>query len=199
MTPAITVIIPVYNAKKYVGQCLQSIVNQTFQDYEVIVVDDCSTDGSVLEVEKYAEKFDGKLKLVKRTQNSGGPAVPRNIGLDYARGKYVTFLDNDDLYVESALEELYKLAESAQAEVVHAERFYVPDDSEVMINANTKMHIESAQSVDFVTEPTLENKTMVKKLTDFHLKKYWFTWNKLILRSFLIENQIKFPDIVVFV
>ena len=78
--PAVSVIIPMYNAEKYIGECLESLLLQTFQDFEVIVVDDCSTDNSFSIVESYIPKFDGRLKLTKTEKNSGGGGyVPRNI------------------------------------------------------------------------------------------------------------------------
>ena len=197
LSPAISVIIPLYNAEKYIAQCLQSILNQTFQDYEVIVVDDCSTDGSIAQVEKIAPQFGERLKLVKRNKNSGGPAIPRNIGLGYARGKYVCFIDNDDLFMQNALKDFYEIAESTQADVVHAERFLSPKDYVEDINDNTEFVIESAQPEDsFVKKPTLDSQDIKTRLSDFHLKKYWFVWNKIFRREFLIINQISFPDIV---
>ena len=89
--PAISVIIPVYNAEKYIQQCLSSILIQTFQDYEVIVVDDCSTDDSIKIIELMMPIFKDKLKLIKRSKNSGSPAIPRNIGMRCSRGKYISF------------------------------------------------------------------------------------------------------------
>jgi hypothetical protein len=102
---AISVIIPMYNSEKYIGECLDSLLAQTFQDFEVIVVDDCSTDDSVVIVESYAQKFSGRLKLAKTEINSGGGGyVPRNIGLSLSSGEYFYFLDADDFIVEMALE-----------------------------------------------------------------------------------------------
>ena len=67
--PAISVIIPMYNAEKYIGECLESVLAQTFQDFEVIVVDDCSTDKSVEIVQSYAVKFNGRLKLTRAEED----------------------------------------------------------------------------------------------------------------------------------
>ena len=91
--PKISVIIPLYNAEKYIGDCLESLLVQTFQDFEVIVVDDCSTDNSVAIVQSYAEKFGGRLKIARTKKNSGGGGyVPRNLGLNLSRGEYIFFL-----------------------------------------------------------------------------------------------------------
>ena len=195
-TLAISVIVPLYNAERYIDECLRSILNQTFQNFEVIVVDDGSTDDSVNKVKNLMPEFNGRLKLIERDKNSGGPAIPRNIGLGFARGKYVCFIDNDDLFTENALNDFYTIAESTQADVVHAESFLSPKNNEEHIDENTEFNIDSAQSNDFVDSPILENLNMPERLSAFHLKRYWFVWNKLIRRDFLIKNQIYFPDIV---
>ena len=124
-TCAVSVIIPLYNAKKYIGECLDSLLLQTFKDFEVIVVDDCSTDNSCAIVEEYAPKFGGRLKLTKTEKNSGGGGyVPRNMGLKLARSKYIQFLDADDFLLGSALETLYNVAEEYDADVVHIRSYY---------------------------------------------------------------------------
>ena len=88
--PQISVIIPMYNAEKYIRQCLISVLASKFKNYEVLVVDDCSTDNSVAEVRKLLPHFDGRLKLLSTEKNSGGAGIPRNIGIKNAAGKYVT-------------------------------------------------------------------------------------------------------------
>ena len=94
--PLVTVIIPMYNAEKYIAQCLESLVKQTFKNFEVIVVNDCSTDNSVAEVKKFEPQFQGRLILKSMKKNSGTPGLPRNTAIPLARGKYITFLDSDD-------------------------------------------------------------------------------------------------------
>lgn len=90
--PAVSIIIPMYNVEKYVGFCLESVLAQTFHDYEVIVIDDCSKDNSCTIVESYKSKFGGKLKLIRSKKNSnifGGS--PRNIGVKNSSGEYLFF------------------------------------------------------------------------------------------------------------
>ena len=188
-SPAITVIIPMYNAEKYIAQCLTSILRQKFQDFEVIVVDDCSTDGSVNIVENAIEHFDGRLKLVKQSKNSGGPAAPRNIGLDMARGKYISFIDNDDLFMENAFEDFYKAAEQTQADVVHAERHLENP------RLDENFFITSCQTEDFVDKITIETNDIAKRIELFNKKRFWYVWNKIFRRDFLMEHNIKFPDV----
>lgn len=98
-----SIIIPVYNVEKYLFDCLDSVRNQTFADWEAICVDDGSTDDSAIVLEAYANK-DGRMKVV--TQANGGLSAARNAGLRQAKGDYVLFLDSDDWLERNALEVL---------------------------------------------------------------------------------------------
>ena len=112
--PLVSVIIPMYNAEEYIEECLQNLLNQTLKNFEVIVVDDCSTDKSLEVAEKMIPAFNEKnLKLVTLTlsQNSGCPGIPRNVAMEHAKGKYIYFMDSDDFLDETALEDFYKVAE----------------------------------------------------------------------------------------
>ncbi|MBR4151501.1 MAG: glycosyltransferase family 2 protein [Selenomonadaceae bacterium] len=115
-----------YNAGKYIEECLDSLLAQTFQDFEVIVVDDCSMDNSVQIVESYKEKFYGRLQLVVLEKNSGGGSKPRNLVLKLSRGEYIFFVDSDDFIMLNALETLYTTAEEYDAEVVYYSSNYHP-------------------------------------------------------------------------
>ncbi len=192
-TPAISVIIPMYNVEKYVGECLDSLLAQTFQDFEVIVVDDKSSDNSPEIVDGYKERFSGRLKLIRSQKNSGGCAVPRNIGFGFAHGKYIFFLDADDLITKTAFEELYKIAEDFQADVVHCEQRYDFFDS---TKDFSKLKPKTFQRGKLVTKPTLETDDITKRISDFHEVRYlWYAWNKLIRREFLTENHIENPEV----
>ena len=91
--PEISVIIPMYNSEKFIGECLDSVFAQTFQDFEIIVVDDCSTDKSCEIVENYVKNFGKKIKLIRRKKNSGSGGEPRNDGVKNSCGKYLFFLE----------------------------------------------------------------------------------------------------------
>ena len=93
----VTVIIPFYNAKKFLKKSIESVLNQTYSNLDIILVDDCSNDGSVKIVKKFIKK-DNRIRLFKTNKNSGTVGVPRNIGIKHARGDYVTFLDADDYW-----------------------------------------------------------------------------------------------------
>lgn len=167
-----------------------SLANQTTQDFEVIVVDDCSTDGSRAVVENFFAQFGDRLKLMLLSPNSGRPGIPRNFAMTEARGKYVYFLDSDDLLTETALEELYDVAERFHADVVHPERILA------LFKKSGELCAEavSFQEGGFVTKPTLETFDIGKRMTDFVQRQFvWWACSKLFRRQFLVDNRINFP------
>ena len=118
----ITVILPVYNVEKYLKQCLDSIVNQTFKDFECLCVNDGSTDNSLSILQEYAQK-DKRFKII--TQKNGGTSVARNTGIKHTNTKYLTFIDSDDWITENYLEILYNKIEETNADIVRASyKFY---------------------------------------------------------------------------
>ncbi len=114
MIPKVSIIIPVYNVEKYLKECLNSVVNQTLKEIEIICVDDGSTDNSLSILEEYAKK-DNRINLLKQ-ENSGAGAA-RNKGLDSARGEYIYFLDSDDFLELNAIEILYNQIAKNQADI----------------------------------------------------------------------------------
>ncbi|MCI9554747.1 MAG: glycosyltransferase [Oscillibacter sp.] len=107
--PSISVIVPVYQAEKFLHRCLDSVARQTFSDWELILVNDGSTDGSAALCDRFAAK-DSRVRVFHRKKNQG-VSEARNLGLNEARGAYVTFLDADDCYEFHALETLWNLRE----------------------------------------------------------------------------------------
>ena len=114
----ISVIVPVYNTERYLASCLDSLLAQTFQDWEAICVDDGSTDECKNILQQYGLK-DKRLKII--AQKNKGLSSARNAGLDYAKGEYVFFLDSDDIIPEYALEMMLKIAEITNVPVVASE------------------------------------------------------------------------------
>lgn len=98
----VSVIIPVYNSEKFIKETIKTVQNQTYKNYELIVVNDCSTDNSKKIIEEEIKK-DNKIKLINLKENSG-VAIARNTGIDNAKGKYIAFLDADDLWEKEKLE-----------------------------------------------------------------------------------------------
>ena len=192
--PKISVIIPLYNAEKYIRECLISVLSSKFTDCEVLVVDDCSTDKSVEEVKKLLPYFDGRLKILSTEKNSGGPGIPRNIGIKSAAGKYVTFIDNDDMILPTALGDFFELAEKFQADVVYSEKYFVSNAPNKINGKNLKVMFVGAVE-ELVDEPTLESSNLDEKIHCDISGKFFITpWGKCYRREFLIENKIDFPQ-----
>lgn len=102
LTPLISIITPAYNAEKFIGETIKSVQQQTYQNWELIIVDDCSKDYTSVLVNDYV-KEDHRIRLIKAPQN-GGVAKARNIGLENAKGDYIAFVDSDDLWMPEKLE-----------------------------------------------------------------------------------------------
>ena len=188
--PAISIVIPLYNAEKYISACLESLLAQTFCNFEVIVADDCSTDNSAEIVKSYIPKFAGKLTLLRTDENTGGGALPRNKGLYFSRGEYIFFVDSDDFITKDALENLYTLAKNSDADVIYCERNFETDKD------GQNISLVSHQKGKLVEKPTFETEVLpdrVKKILEHDI--WGAPWCKFVRRNFLIENEIIFPNV----
>ncbi len=187
---AVSVIIPLYNAEQFIGECLDSLLAQTFTNFEVIVVDDCSTDNSPAIVESYIPKFGGRLTLLHTQKNSGGGSAPRNKGLYFSRGDYVFFADSDDSLTKNALADMYTLAKDFDAEVVYVEKNFEAEAD------GANIRLVTHQRGTLVERPTFEPEDLRKRVEDLLQRDIWGTpWTKFVRRNFLIENDITFPDV----
>ena len=111
----VSVIVPVYNVEKYLRKCLDSLVNQTLEEIEIIVVNDGSKDDSQIIMEEFQQKFPLKIKIFSK--ENGGLSDARNYGLDRAVGAFIGFVDSDDEVSETMFEEMYDLAQTHAAEI----------------------------------------------------------------------------------
>ena len=180
MKPDISVVLPVYNSSQYLKKCVESILNQTHRNIEVIFVDDGSTDNSVEILERY-QANDERIKIIKQKRQFAG--VARNNGMKAATGKYLIFLDSDDFYKHNMLENLFRVAEKKQAEIVIFGNFYYDNQLSKINNIyipNMPGKIYSAKSLC----PDI-----------FSLCKGW-PWNKMFLREFLIKENILFAPLL---
>lgn len=121
MQPKVSVIIPVYNIEKYLGQCLESVCNQTLKEIQVIAVDDGSTDGSAAICKDFAARYPGILEYYHK--ENGGSASARNLGLEHARGEYIGFIDSDDWVEPDMYEKMYRCAVDHNADMVMCRSF----------------------------------------------------------------------------
>ena len=194
---AISVVIPVYNTEKYIGATIESILNQTFQDFEVVIVDNGSTDNSYKVIESYVPKFNGKLKILRIKVNLGGPNPAFNQGFTLAQGKYIFFMDSDDLMANNMLENLYKLGEETQAEVIYMDKGFMFDTNPSNpFPQQSELSLRAWQQGGIVEKPELETENIVERVQKFCRTEFgWPAWEKLVRRDFLLKNKIVFPEI----
>ena len=184
---AVSIVIPLYNAEKYIGDCLESLLAQTFQNFEVIIVNDCSTDKSCMIVENYMPKFNGRLNLFHMEKNSGSGALPRNKGLILSRGEYIFFVDADDLVTLTALEELYTLAKFYKADVVYCENIYI-----------ATADLGSIDKGSATNKPAFESENLIERVQSIMFNSYYVPpWHKFVRRNLMLENEIFFPNVTI--
>lgn len=179
VSPKVSVIIPVYNVERYLARCLESVINQTYKDVEIICVNDCSPDNSAEILEKYAKK-DNRIKIINRKQN-GGPSAARNTGLDVATGEYVYFIDSDDWidldYIEKMVEKIEK------------------SNCDIVLNTNI------VQNTDDSEEQYIWNRYKKQNNEGEYIDKYnaihktpCMIWAHLYKKSFLDTFNLRFPE-----
>lgn len=186
--PAISIVIPTYNSEQYIEQTLESILNQTFQDFELILIDDCSTDRTIEIIEKFAPSFEN-LQLIRRRENSGSGSYIRNEFIKYARGEYILHMDHDDLLLLDALENFYKPVEKYQPDFVCTEKYFIEDEFknnkiELITDVKNLVNVATYDEIDFAEK--------IRRFTNDELIR--FHWNKIVRRDFLIRNEIRFPN-----
>lgn len=180
----ISIVMPWHNGMGYIKESMESVLNQTLREFELICVDDASTDGTFEALMEYAKK-DSRIKVILQEKADAGTA--RNRGFEQTLGKYVLFLDSDDLYEPELLERMFEQAEEAQAEVCvcNADQF----------DNDTGERMERPQ---YLREDLLPEQIPFSRETIGKYCLYFTTsvpWNKLIKRSFLVEKGIRFQQI----
>lgn len=166
--PKVSVVVPIYNVEKYIKKCMDSLVNQTLQEIQIIFVNDGSTDESGNIAKEYASKYPNKIIYLEK--ENGGLSDARNFGMRYAEGEYIAFLDSDD-YVENTMyEEMYNKALQENSDYVECDFLWEYPD---------KTKKDKRNSYDNKKE-MLTNVRVV-------------AWNKLIKREILEKNNISFP------
>lgn len=178
--PKVSVIIPVYNAEKYLTQCLDSVINQTFKDIEIVCVNDTSKDTSSSILEEFAKK-DDRIKIINNEKNLGS-ALTRNRGIDAAQGEYIYFIDSDDYIDEKYLECMYNAAEKANCDI--ALNLNVVTESN---GVQTKYRHPSMPEI----KPEGEYIDKVSMIHDAPC----FIWARIYRRDFLNKYNLRFLDI----
>ena len=185
----ISIIIPVYNVEKYLRECLDSILAQTFQDFEIICVDDGSTDKSLEILQEYKRKDD---RFVILQQRHSGAGSARNNGIRLAEGKYIQFLDSDDYFEPTLLEEMYNRAEKFNADLTVCSSRKVDDEGNITETGSPNFPI----NIDKVPREQVFNRQDFKD--EIFCLLIPVVWNKLIKKSFLEENHLEFPPLKIY-
>ena len=115
----ISVVTPCYNAETTIASTIESVLAQTYSDWEMLIVDDCSTDSSAEIIKRYAD-MDDRIRYFKTSAKSGSPSLPRNIGIDNAKGEWIAFLDADDLWLPEKLETQLKFIKQHDSKLVYS-------------------------------------------------------------------------------
>ena len=166
--PKVSVIVPVYNVEKYIEKCLNTLVNQTIDDIEIIIVNDGSKDKSEDIIKRFMEKYPEKIVYLKK--ENGGLSDARNFGIPYAKGEYIAFLDSDD-YIENYMyKDMYELAKKDDSDMVECDFIW---------EYPNKIRIDTGEIYNGKHE-------MLEKIRVV-------AWNKLIKRSILEQTKILFP------
>lgn len=182
--PKISVILPVYNVVDYLEDCLKSIFNQTFEDFELIIVDDGSNDGSEYLCDEYGKNNE---KVVVIHQKNAGLSAARNAGIKQAKGEFVTFIDSDDMVSFRYLEELLKTILNTSSDISICDYVQINNG----MNLDQINHVNNKKSNEIIL-----NKR--EAIEEVYKNKYhgieFVTWAKLYKLKLFKENNIWFPN-----
>ena len=167
----ISIIIPIYNVEKYLARCLDSVINQTYKNLEIICVNDCSPDNSTKILEEYSEK-DDRIRILNREKN-GGLSAARNSGLEVATGEYIYFLDSDDWIATDFIEKMYLAITDKKQEAVCCTNILTAYDNET-----SKPFLKRDFAEDFVP----------------YFKSCQMAWSWLLKKTFLNKFDVIFPE-----
>ena len=183
--PVVSIIVPVYNVKSYVGECVESLCRQTYTNLEILLVDDGSTDGSGEVCDEYAGR-DERIRVIH--QANRGLSGARNMGLDDARGEYIAFVDSDDLVSRNYVETLYELLMKYEADI--AACAYIKGTTEQLTDIREKV-----LSLDNVKEICMPSVKLLKQWHGKYKQQETVAWNKLYCREVWNgRKKIRFPE-----
>ncbi|MBU3180711.1 glycosyltransferase family 2 protein [Clostridium psychrophilum] len=185
----ISIIIPIYNTEKYLNRCLDSVINQTLKDIEIILIDDGSTDNS-LKICKEYNSNDKRIKLIHKKNE--GVSKARNIGLSYATGEYISFIDADDWVEPNMLEELYNLIIPNNTEFCMCNYIKENNGGSIYMNSNISKKVLNGNNIkNFLLIPLIEREDNEKEHT---LAGFRGPCGKLFKREVIEKHNIKFEN-----
>ena len=188
----ISIIIPVYNAEKYLEKCLQSVKEQTFSNFEVLCVNDGSKDDSVKIVEKFVQE-DARFYLI--TQENQGASAARNNGLKHAQGQYIMFLDSDDWYEPEACEKAYEAITAENADVALFSGIWEYTNNSVINHAlnDKRVVLEGEECIDFRRKMFGLIRDELGQIAKFDYLSLLYL--KIYRREIIEQNNLQIPDI----
>lgn len=181
MYPKVSAIVPIYNSENYLSICLESIINQTLLDLEIILINDGSTDSSLKIAEDYARK-DSRIVVINK--KNGGPSTARNIGIQQSTGEFLAFIDSDDLIDKDMLATMYAKATAHNAEIVICNYKKISMDGKVLYKDSI-----------LEKEKLFYNEDILKLIENCSQNKItWFSCRNLYKRELLIDNNIFYNE-----
>ena len=187
--PKISVVIPVYNAQRFIRQCLDSVVKQPMRELEVICVDDGSTDSSPSILDEYAAR-DDRIHIVHQPNSHAG--IARNNGLDIAKGEYVHFLDADDYLTEDAYNEAYRIAHSNKLDCLKVKAYPIDTFSGEMLGGDVACEYAMCMMRSEDYKQPFSFAEAPEKLTT---SPAYAPWRSLYRRGYLMANNIRFDSL----
>ena len=187
--PAISIVLPTYNVERYIGYCIYSIMRQTFQDFELIIVDDVSTDDTYEICQRMGSGM-SRVRLLRNNTNRGA-GYSRNVGLAEAKGKYIYFMDSDDELLPWALESFYRKAEEEQADVVHTNIWFSVYSEDRMMSRDFLW--KGHKSVD-AGAGNMQARNPIERMNYAGGNSVPMPWLNLCRRDFLKKEGIMYPE-----
>ena len=185
MNPKVSIIVPIYNAEKYMKKCIDSILSQTLKNIEIILVNDGSSDNSANIADEYS-RLDKRVRVIH--QNNSGPSVARNTGISVARGEYIGFVDSDDYIEQTMYEELFKSADKNNVQVAmcsYIENYIYKNESHTI-----KANLEQGKIYD----KSGIRSNIINTFAKNENYGFYSLWNKIYLREWLIESDLKMDE-----
>ena len=184
----ISIIVPVYNTAKYLDKCIQTLINQTLENIEIIFIDDGSEDNSVEILKNYAKK-DKRIRILKQNHKRQGAA--RNYGLSIAQGEYIGFVDSDDWVKLDMFEKLYYQAKETDSDIVMCSMNTFEDGT-------NKIIVNTYNTLDIFNQKFFENTFTPQDTLNFIFNISVSPYNKIYRKSLIDKNNIKFPENIYF-
>ena len=183
---AISIIIPVHNAEMFLHECLNSLISQTFKDFEIICINDGSTDSSPKILEEYAKK-DSRFKVYNQENQGAGAA--RNKGVEFAQGKYIQFLDSDDYFAPTMLEEMFNKAQEFDTDITICSARKIDEKGNIIESGNPLWPYNRTKAL---LNKTFSWKDFPEDIFDlFNV----IPWHKLYKKDLITQNNIKYQNL----